>query len=115
MAKYSFSQMGSERFESMLKALIEQKYGIIGQLVQFGPGKDGAREATWAQPATHPLYDPPPEAGGADRQWVFQVKYHDTVRVISKEPVSVLISDLNSELEKLLNKYKTVCHTYILI
>ena len=56
MSKYNFERLGSDRFESLAQALLEKLFRTGGALQQFGDGKDGAREATWSQPPTHPEY-----------------------------------------------------------
>jgi hypothetical protein len=56
MSKYTFHRIGAERFEALAKALLEGLYRVDGNLIQFGAGRDGAREATWTQPPTHKTY-----------------------------------------------------------
>ena len=53
MSKYSFDKMLPDDFESMVQALLEKTYRIGGNLIQFGPGPDGGREATWTQAPDH--------------------------------------------------------------
>jgi hypothetical protein len=43
----------------MAQALLEKTYRVGGNLIQFGSGKDGGREATWSQPIHHPTYSRP--------------------------------------------------------
>lgn len=118
MAKYSFERLSADTFEALVKALLHQEFGLDGQLVIFGPGKDGAREATWAQSPDHPKYVRPrrlSSKNGRDRSWVFQVKYHDTSAARSRPAIDGLIQDINSELDKIVNKHKVPCDTYVLI
>jgi hypothetical protein len=49
MSKYSFERMLPGQFESMAQALLEKLYRVDGNLIQFGAGADGGREATWTQ------------------------------------------------------------------
>jgi len=50
MSKYTFERLGSDRFETLAQALLEKQLRVSGELIQFGEGKDGAREATRTQP-----------------------------------------------------------------
>ena len=116
MSKYNFEKLGSTQFEHLVQALLEKPYRTHGHLVQFGNGKDGAREATWTQPSTHEKYVRPKNAtSDVDKQWVFQAKFHDTgLRGWDRARADVE-SDLNKELEKIVNKYAVPCHKYILV
>lgn len=116
MSKYSFERLEPARFERMAQALLEKLYRISGNLVQFGDGKDGAREATWTQPVTHPSYERPLNLQhDAPKEWVFQVKYHDiSLRGWSGARAEVE-SELNEELGKLIDKHEVPCHKYVLI
>ena len=78
MSKYTFEKLGSDRFEQLVQALLEKQYRSEGNLQQFGAGKDGAREATWTQQASHINYVRPiNESTDLDKEWVFQAKFHD--------------------------------------
>jgi hypothetical protein len=116
MSKYSFERLGSDRFETLAQALLEKLLRTGGELIQFGEGKDGAREATWLQPPSHPLYTRPRNSTKKiPKHWVFQAKYHDIgLRGWSGARADVE-SELNSELTKLITKYKVPCDKYVLI
>ncbi len=76
MSKYSFERLGADRFEALAQALLEKLFRISGSLIQFGDGRDGAREATWSQPINHQYYKQPSMANNEiPKEWVFQVKY----------------------------------------
>ncbi|PZO40562.1 MAG: hypothetical protein DCF19_11735 [Pseudanabaena frigida] len=103
-------------FESMAQALLEQTYRIGGNLVQFGAGKDGGREATWSQPNTHPDYSRPiNQQEDVVKEWVFQVKYHDKDQRGWSIARDAVIDDLDKELDKIINKHKVPCHAYVMI
>ena len=75
MTKYNFDRLGPDRFETLVQALLEKRFRTGGTLIQFGPGKDGAREATWTQPPSHPEYSRPTnEESDVPKEWVFQAK-----------------------------------------
>lgn len=116
MSKYTFDRMGPDEFEAMAKALLEALYRIEGNLVQFGEGKDGAREATWTQRPTHPTYRRPAnQKTDVPKEWVFQVKYHDLGQRGWGGARDAVVADLQSELTKLVRKYKVPCHAYVMI
>lgn len=116
MSKYSFERLGADRFEELVQALLEKPYRISGNLVQFGDGKDGAREATWTQPVDHLLYKRPTNAKhDVPKEWVFQAKYHDIGTRGWGGARADVESDLAKELDKIVNKYEVPCHKYILI
>lgn len=116
MSKYSFERLGSGRFERLTQALLEKLHRLDGNLVQFGDGKDGAREATWTQPVHHPQYKRPVnEKTDVPKEWVFQAKYHDIGLRGWDGARAEVESELSKELNKIVNKYKVPCHKYILI
>lgn len=115
MSKYTFERLGADRFETMVQALLEKRFRVAGGLVQFGPGKDGGREATWTQPAGHELYSRPANADrDIDKEWVFQAKYHDIGTRGWDNARTDVTADLRSELNKIANKHKVPCHKYVL-
>ena len=77
MSKYSFDRLGADRFEELAQALLEKLFRVSGNLVQFGDGKDGAREATWTQPAGHPTYTRPLDADDdVPKEWIAAAPIH---------------------------------------
>lgn len=116
MSKYTFEKLGSDRFEQLAQALLEKLYRAGGSLTQFGVGADGAREATWSQPSDHELYvRPKNETSDKNKEWVFQAKFHDIGQRGWDRARADVESDLDKELDKVVNKYKVPCHKYILI
>lgn len=116
MSKYSFDRITPDDFESMAQALLEQTYRIEGNLIQFGPGADAAREATWTQPVTHSVYSRPSNQNtDVPKEWVFQVKYHDIGLRGWSTARDVVVNELDNELSKVINKYKVPCHAYVMI
>jgi len=116
MSKYSFSRVSPPELESMVQALLEKTYRADGNLIQFGDGKDGGREATWTQPPSHPGYKRPANQDkDIPKEWVFQVKYHDEDGRGWSVARDAVVADLEKELEKIVNKYKVPCHAYVLI
>ncbi len=116
MSKYTFNRMSPEQFEAMAQALLEKRYRIGGKLIQFGAGKDGAREATWTQGPGHHTYSRPAnEEKDVPKEWVFQVKYHDLGLRSWSSARDAMIPELESELGKLIHKYRVPCHAYVLI
>lgn len=115
MSKYSFERLEPKRFEELAQALLE-KLRSGGNLVQFGDGADGAREATWEQPANHPDYVRPKGAAtDISKLWVFQVKYHDIGLRGWEGARKDVVSDLDKELKKVVETYNLGCHHYVLI
>lgn len=116
MSKYNFERITPEKFETLVQALLEKQFRLEGKLVQFGAGKDGGREATWTQPVDHPTYKRPITCDSDDpKQWVFQVKYHDIGTVGWGGARAEIESELDKELQKIIEKHKVPCHKYILI
>jgi hypothetical protein len=116
MSKYSFDRITPVDFESMAQALLEKTYRVGGNLIQFGPGADGGREATWTQPVTHPDYHRPSnEQSDIPKEWVFQVKYHDIGQRGWFAARDAAVMDLDKELDKIFNKHNVPCHAYVMI
>ena len=116
MSKYTFEKLGSAKFEQLAQALLEKLCRTGGNLIQFGVGADGAREATWSQPSSHEDYVRPiNESSDVDKHWVFQAKYHDIGQRGWDRARADVEADLKTELDKVINKYKLPCHKYILI
>lgn len=100
----------------MSQALLEKTYRVGGKLIQFGAGRDGGREATWTQPINHSQYvSPTTENNAVPKQWVFQAKYHDIGTRGWDAARRAVESDLDSELDKIINTYKIPCHKYVMI
>lgn len=108
--------MQPTEFESMAQALLEKTYRIDGNLIQFGAGQDGGREATWSQSPSHQQYScPANQKKDVVKEWVFQVKYHDLDQRGWSTARDAVLSDLEKELDKIVNKYSVPCHVYVLI
>lgn len=116
MSKYTFERLGTDKFEALVQALLEKQFRTQGTLSQFGPGKDGGREATWRQPIDHKDYVKPVTSDKKiPKEWVFQAKYHDIGLLGWKNARAEVDSDLKKELNKIVNKHKVQCHKYVLI
>lgn len=71
MPRYRLNALGDVEFEGLVQALLKR---IVGPgTTSFGPGRDGAREATFTGAAPYPSKI---EEWAGD--WIFQVKFHDT-------------------------------------
>ncbi|GFE69009.1 NACHT domain-containing NTPase [Chroococcus sp. FPU101] len=116
MSKYSFDRIEPKQFEAMCQALLEKTYRASGNLIQFGDGQDGGREATWTQPIEHQNYTRPVnEIENVPKEWVFQVKYHDISQRGWEKARDAIIDDLAKELNKIVNKHQVPCHAYVMI
>lgn len=116
MSKYTFERLGARGFEELVQTLLEKLYRVDGKLIQFGEGADGAREAVWIQGVGH--HDcPRPQGETTDisKKWVFQAKYHDIGLRGWGGARKDVVSDLSTELDKVVNKYHLGCHHYVLI
>ncbi|WP_190806200.1 NACHT domain-containing NTPase [Leptolyngbya sp. FACHB-261] len=103
-------------FEAMVQALLEKTYRTNGNLIQFGPGQDGGREATWTQPINHSEYSRPvDQKADIPKEWVFQVKYHDPDQRGWFTARDAVVADLDKELEKIVHKYAVPCHAYVMV
>jgi hypothetical protein len=108
MHSYRLNDLGDADFESMVQALLKR---VIGPgTTTFGPGRDGAREATFIGKAAYPSTEE-----SWTGQWIFQVKYHNTDLVGVARARSKLIQDARDELDKLVKRYKLSFDNYILI
>jgi hypothetical protein len=108
--------MGGDNFEQMAQSLLETRRRGFGNLIQFGTGADGSREATWSQPPEHPDYSRPPTAtSNVPTKWVFQVKFHDLGQRGWRGAGEAVVGDLKTELEKLTVKHAVPCDHYVLI
>lgn len=116
MPKYNFDELTPLDFESLVKALIDDRFRTGGSLTQFGPGRDGGREATWEQPSSHPDYRRPKGAAKeTPRRWIFQAKFHNFHEPRSRLTSSQVVQDINTELHKVTNIYKAVCDSYVMV
>jgi hypothetical protein len=108
MTRYRLNALGDTDFEQMIQTLLKQ---VIGPgTITFGAGRDGGREATFTGRAPYPS-----EVDQWDGDWIFQVKFHDTDLIGVQAARSNVITDVDAELEKLLNKYAYKLNNYILI
>ncbi|WP_145415042.1 NACHT domain-containing NTPase [Paenibacillus xylanexedens] len=108
MPKYDLGKIGFSEFERMCQSLIQQFIGN-GTLI-FGAGKDGAREATFEGSANFP--SPTEKWSG---KWIFQVKYHDLSLISVKNARTLIIEEIDSELNKITQKYKYECDNFLLL
>ncbi|PIH59299.1 NACHT domain-containing NTPase [Paenibacillus sp. LK1] len=108
MTKYNLISLGHQRFEELSQSLVQN---VIGPGVKvYGMGSDGGREATYEGRANYPS-----TRETWDGKWIFQSKFHDTLQIGQKEARKLLFSELDSELDKIINVYKIQCDNYILI
>jgi hypothetical protein len=106
--RYNLNSIDSEQFEHLAQALLEKRIGP--GTIMFGPGRDGAREATFSGSAPYPSVTE--QWSG---EWIFQVKYHDILTTGPRQARAQVLADLHSELAKITVKYKIPCDNYILI
>jgi hypothetical protein len=108
MPNYDLNRLGDKEFERLCQSLLKE---VIGSgTITFGEGPDGGREATFTGKAPYPS---PNEAW--DGEWIFQAKFHDVQRIGPDKARQQVLTDLKTELEKIVNKYKRECENYILI
>jgi hypothetical protein len=108
MPSYNLNALGSAEFERLCQSLLK---AVIGAgTITFGAGPDGGREATYEGSAPYPS-----EANQWTGQWIFQAKFHDLELLGVDKARRQIVSDLDSELDKITNKYKRKCDNYILI
>jgi hypothetical protein len=110
LSKYSFERMNPDQFEGMAKALIDAKFRLAGNLIQFGDGPDGGREATWTEPVAAS-----PKGRRSQRTWLFQVKYHDIGLRGWQGARDALLDEFPRELQKLAKVKASRCDVYVLI
>ncbi|HEX7134450.1 MAG TPA: hypothetical protein VF228_17890 [Iamia sp.] len=109
MNKFDFSRLGAEQFELLAQAVVK---AVIGNgTITFGPGRDGAREATFEGTSENYPSSQSPWSG----KWLFQAKYHDTVLVGQDGARSAVLADVRNELDKCVNKYQYDIDHYVLI
>lgn len=105
---YNLNALGPTEFERLAQALLKEVIGV--GTITFGPGPDGGREATYTGIALYPS-----AIESWSGSWIFQAKYHDLNQIgVNKARASVL-SDLDSELNKITSKYNLACDNYIMI
>ncbi len=109
MPDYNLEDLGSEKFEHMCQALLKAVLKAPGTIT-FGSGKDAAREATFNGKLEYPSSEQ-----CWDGHWIFQVKFHDTTLVGHRDARFELLTELDKELDKIVNKYKHPCDNYILL
>ncbi len=108
MPTYDLNGLGEKEFERMCKSLLKK---VIGSgTITFGEGPDGGREAVFQGKAPYPS-----ESEQWDGHWIFQVKFHNTRLVSGSEARNRVLADLQSELNKIVIRYKRRCDNYILI
>jgi hypothetical protein len=115
MAKYPFHRLTPHTFEDLVKTLLERIYRPTGgTLIQFGPGPDGGREATWIQPHDHPNYTKPLRLPfGTAKHWVFQAKMYDADQRGWTLARRALLHDIEKELTKIRTN-RITCHVFVL-
>jgi len=107
--RYELNRLGADEFEALSQSLVK---AVIGNgSITFGPGRDGAREATFE--GTAESY--PSDIGPWHGRWLFQAKFHDLNRIAPDKARQILLSELDDELDKVVNKYGHQVDHYILI
>ncbi|GAB7520886.1 NACHT domain-containing protein [Rhodococcus sp. no. 34] len=107
MPRYELNRLGSSEFEGLVQALIKE---VIGNgSITFGVGPDGGREATFSGKAPYPS-----DTENWDGTWIFQAKYHDTELLGTSKCRKELVSDLKSELNKVVNEQQREVDNYII-
>src|SRR6184192_2920808 len=107
MPNYDLNRLGANEFERLCQSLLKE---IIGDGVTiFGDGPDGAREATFKGKAPYPS-----QTEVWDGKWIFQAKFHNTQVARLDEARQQVLSDLKTELHKVVHKYAYQCDNYIL-
>jgi len=108
MPQYNLTSLGSTEFERMVQALLKE---VIGSgTITFGAGRDGAREATYQGSAPYPS-----TTARWDGTWIFQAKFHDTDLLGVDKARKAVLKDLETELDKIVLKYRRHCDNYILV
>ncbi|MFD6565166.1 NACHT domain-containing protein [Micromonospora profundi] len=108
MPRYNLNALGSDEFERLAQALLKK---VIGNgTITFGAGRDGGREATFSGNAPYPS-----STNRWSGEWIFQAKFHDTELLGTDKARRQVLTDLDAELDKIVNKYKIPCDNYILI
>ena len=107
MSNYDLDRLGDQEFEHLVQALLKK---IIGAgTTTFGDGPDGGREATYTGSAQYPS-----QTENWSGNWIFQAKFHNTRLIGPDKARKQVLSDLRSELDKIVNKYGRSCDNYIL-
>ncbi|MGW0666409.1 NACHT domain-containing protein [Streptomyces sp. NPDC002746] len=109
MPQYNLNALGAAEFERISQALIKKVIGFGS--VTFGPGRDGAREATFS--GTSQAY--PSTSTPWKGKWIFQVKFHDLSLTTPDKARASIVSEIDSELDKIFNKYKYACDNFVMI
>jgi hypothetical protein len=108
MPNYDLNRLGDFEFERLCQSLLKE---IIGSgTITFGDGPDGGREATFSGAAPYPS-----RVDRWEGEWIFQVKFHDVGRIGAARARQEVLTDLRSELAKVVARYGTSCENYILI
>lgn len=109
MPDYDLERLGNKEFERLCQSLLKVVLKAPGTIT-FGAGADGAREATFEGRLEYPS-----SSECWEGHWIFQVKFHDITRVGPDKARQTLLSDVESELDKITNKYQHPCDNYILL
>ncbi|NPC76062.1 hypothetical protein HPP05_40680 [Corallococcus exiguus] len=109
MPDYDLDRLGATEFERMTQALLLVVLKAPGAII-FGAGRDGAREATFTG-----TLDYPSSSEKWSGEWIFQAKFHDINLTKPAKARSMLLQELESELNKITEKYKHPCNNFILI
>lgn len=108
MPAYDLNALGDNQFEEMTQSLLKD---VIGAgTITFGAGTDGAREATFCGEAPYPS-----SVNRWSGNWIFQVKFHDALRVPADKARRLVVKELDEELDKVVNKYRHPCDNFILV
>lgn len=108
MARYDLLRLGAHEFEQVVQALLKAEIGA--DVVIFGDGPDGGRDATYSGPGRLSV-----NGDIVTGEWVFQCKYHDFERLGAEPARKQVVAELHSELEKITVKYRIPCDFYILV
>ncbi|WP_196817229.1 hypothetical protein [Candidatus Nitrosocosmicus oleophilus] len=104
--------MGQENFERLAQALVQRFISPSAKI--YGRGRDGGRDAVYIGKST---YDKqyPTNLEPWDGHWIFQAKFHNTDLRGHQDARSELLSEIEPELDTIVNVNKLQCDNYVII
>lgn len=109
---YDLSKLGQENFERLAQALVQKLISPSAKI--YGRGRDGGRDAVFIGKATYDRQYPT-SLDPWDGHWIFQAKFHNTNLRGHDDARSELLSEIEPELDTVVNKNNLQCDNYIII
>src|SRR5947209_19305072 len=108
MLDCKLDQLDTKNFEKLIQLLLREVFEV--DTINFLRGPKGEYEATFRGKASYPSKAEPWKG-----EWIFQFRFYDDQHRGSDEAIQEVLTDIATELDKIVNKSRRECDNYIFI